>query len=178
VSVESVLDGAFTELLSKVPRGLQAQQTAQTRIVDVVFGFGARGAPLDGTEVGFLRLGLNGPATILSWSLAAMIGGIPAAGSVTVDVRAGGSLVTQSSITAGSPPQLTAQVERNDQVPVGWSTSLADPVTLLADVLAVDGVTEQIALTLRVAIGVDPLANVVTDQNGDVVVDQNGDVVT
>jgi hypothetical protein len=73
---------------------------------------------------------------------------------------------------------LTAQVERNDQVPVGWSTSLTDPVTLLADVLAVDGVTEQIALTLRVAIGVDPLANVVTDQNGDVVVDQNGDVVT
>jgi hypothetical protein len=158
MSVESVLDGAFTELLGKVSRPQGAQQTQQ-RVVDIVFGFGARGTPLDGTEVAFLRLGLNGAATILSWSLAAMIGGIPAAGSVTVDVRAGDSLVTQASITAGTPPRLAAQVELNEQVPVGWSTSLTDPVTLLADVLAVDGVTEQIALTLRVAIAVDLLAD-------------------
>lgn len=177
MSVESLLDGAFTELLGKVPRSQQSQ-TATLRIVDIVFGFGTRGVPLDGTEVAFLRLGLNGPVTILSWSLAAMIGGIPSAGSVTVDVRAGLSLATQASITVGAPPQLVAQIELNEQVPLGWSTSLADPVTLLSDVLAVDGITEQIALTLRCSVGTDSLADVVTDENGDVVVDQNGDVVT
>lgn len=176
MSVESLLDGAFTELLSKVPRAGQGQDVS--RIVDVVFGFGTRGVPLDGTEVVFLRLGLNGAATVLSWSLGALTGGIPAPATCIVDVQAGETLASVASICGSGQPRLTAQVELNEQLPLGWSATLPDPVTVLAAVLIVDGVTEQLALSLRVAIGVDPLADVVIDTTGDVVVDQNGDVVT
>jgi hypothetical protein len=59
------------------------------RVVDVVFVLGAPGTPLTvGTHV-FLRVGLNGPATILSWAMGATVAGAAASGAITVDLLTG-----------------------------------------------------------------------------------------
>jgi hypothetical protein len=177
VSVESLLDGAFTELLGKVPRPVQGQQTAQQRVVDIAFMLGGTGVPLDGTEMSVVRLGLNGSATVISWSMCAQIARSSAFASCAVDILAGPTMTSVASICAGAPPTLTNQSELDDVVPLLWS-SIPDPSWLVAATTSIDGLTETIAVTLRVSIASDPFASVVTDQNGDVVTDNNGDPVT
>jgi hypothetical protein len=124
------------------------------RVVDVVLVLGARGTPLViGTHV-FLRMGLNGPATILSWSMGATVGGTPTAGSLTVDLRADTSLGGLASICGGAPPNLAGS-ERTEVLPSAtWTPVLPDPTWLMAVVTAADGVLEVVGLTLRVS--VDP----------------------
>lgn len=177
MSVDAVLDGAFTRLLSKVPRPVEEQQTAQQRVVDIAFMLGSTGAPLDGTEIAAVRLGLNGSASVISWSMCAQITRSSASASCTVDILAGPTMTSLASICAGAPPTLTSQSERDDVVPLLWS-SIPDPSWLVAVTTSIDGLVETVAVTLRVSIGSDPFASVVTDQSGDVVTDNNGDPVT
>lgn len=125
------------------------------RVVDVVLVLGAEGTPLTTGMHVFLRMGLNGPATILSWSLGATVGGTPTAGALTVDLRAGATLATTATICGGAPPRLVGTAELVEQLPtVAWTTTLADPSWLMAVVTAVDGTLQVFGLTLRVA--VDP----------------------
>lgn len=178
MSVDAVVDQALTNMLGKIAPAAQQQQTKDLRIVNVPMVVGARGVPLAGGEFVFLRLGLNGPATVLSWSLAATVAGVTFPGSVTVDVLVGLSLGLAASICGGSPPRLAGQSELNDQVPLLWSTSIPDPSSLAMRVTAVDGILEQVGLTLRVSVDTDPLVNVLTDSTGNVVVDNSGVPVT
>jgi hypothetical protein len=126
---------------------------AAQRTVDVVFVLGATGVPLVAGDHVFLRLGLNGTATILSWSLAATVAGTPTAGNVEVDVLVGATLAAAVTIVASAPPELTADVELNDQPPTGWTTTIADPSWVLVSVTSVDGTLEVVSLMLRVTVG-------------------------
>lgn len=123
------------------------------RVVDIPVVLGARGSPLTvGTHV-FFRLGLNGRASVVTWSLGATVAGIASARSVTLDVRVGTTLATVASICGTGLPALATQAELNDQSPAGWSTTvIADPSTVLITVTAADGVIEVAGLTLRVAV--------------------------
>jgi hypothetical protein len=145
------------------------------RIVDLVLPLGSRGAPLDGTEqTPAIRLGLNGTATILTWSLNSLIAGVPAAGSVTLDVLAGPSLATAASICGSNRPSLAAQVERNDQGPTSWSPTLLDPSTIMAVARAVDGVIEVATLTLRLAVGGAPASAFIVGDDSALITDDTG----
>lgn len=170
---DTELADAFRRLM---PRPVRTPRLM--RVVDVPFVLGARGTPLQGGELVFVRLGLNGTATVLNWSMAATIAGRAASGSCTIDVLAGATLGTVSSICGGHPPRLAAQAELDEQPPTNWSSSLNDPIWLEAFVTSVDGVLELVGLTLRLAVGIDPTGNVVTDASGAAVFDNSGNLVT
>jgi hypothetical protein len=125
------------------------------RVVDVVFVLGAPGTPLTvGTHV-FLRVGLNGPATILSWAMGATVAGAAASGAITVDLLTGASLSSLASICGGAPPAFVSTDEQTEVLPTAaWTVTLPDPSWLMASVTAADGVLEEVGLTLRVS--VDP----------------------
>lgn len=128
---------------------------AVARVVNIPIVLGAKGAALTaGTNVDF-RLGLNGQANVLTWSLSAKVAGAPSARTAQLDVQVGATLATVGSICglAANRPQLAAQIERNDQLPTGWTTvTIADPSTILVTVISADGTVEVVSLTLRVAV--------------------------
>jgi hypothetical protein len=126
---------------------------AAQRTVDVVFVLGATGVPLVAGDHVFLRLGLNGTATIINWSLAATVAGTPTSGNVQLAVEVGTTLATVASIVASAPPALTADIELNDQPPTTWTTAIADPSYVMVSVTSVDGTLEVVCLTLRVVVG-------------------------
>lgn len=178
MSVDAVVDQALTNMLGKIAPAAQQQQARESRVVNVPFVFGVPATPAVAGAHLPIRLGLNGPATVVSWSLAATIGGVVSGGSCTVDVRAGLFLGTAASICGGSPPSLAGVGEVDDFVPVGWTPSISDPVWLVASLTSVDGLLEVIALTLRLSVATDPLVSIVGDSAGDVVVDNSGNPLT
>jgi hypothetical protein len=125
------------------------------RVVDVVFVLGGPGTPLTVGAHVFFRIGLNGPATILSWAMGATVVGVPTSGAITVDLLAGASLSSLASLCGGAPPALAGTVEQTEVLPTAaWTVALPDPSWLMASVTAADGVLEEVGLTLRVS--VDP----------------------
>jgi hypothetical protein len=58
------------------------------RVVDVVLIPLPTGSVLAVGDQVFFRLGLNGPLTIIAWSMAGTVGGASTAGTITVDVLA------------------------------------------------------------------------------------------
>lgn len=135
--------------------GAIGEVRAPIRVVDVPVVLGARGTPLTvGAQV-FFRLGLNGQATVLTWSLGATVAGVASARTVQLDVLVGATLAAVATIcgAAGNRPQLAAQSERSDQPPTGWTTvAVADPSWMLVTVTSADGTIEVAGLTLRVAV--------------------------
>lgn len=161
MSFETDFDSAFTILLGKAqgtisttpaPTPVTATPAATTRVVDVAFVIGGRGTALAANDHVFLRLGLNGPVTVVSWSLAGTISGSSAAGTITVDVLAGFSLSTVSSICTLNRPSLAAQAELTDQAPTNWSTTIQDGRWIMARVLSTGGTLEVVGLTLRCSV--------------------------
>lgn len=161
MSFETDFDSALTILLGKAqgtltivnnPAPVTTTPTSTTRVVDVVFAIGARGTALVANDHAFLRLGLNGPVTIVSWSLAGTVGGSSTSGTITVDVLTGSFFSGLSSICASNRPALTAQSERSDQSPTGWTTTVQDGQWIMAKVLSTGGALEVIGLTLRCAV--------------------------
>lgn len=148
------------------------------RIVDVVLPLGSRDTVLAGGEDQFLRLSLNGHGSILSWSLGGLRGGAPTAGSCTVDVLRGTSLGTLTSVCPSNPPSLTAQTERTEQPPTGWATDLPDPSWIFIRATAVDGVLEQVSLTLKVAVAAAATSLFVADTTGAFFTDDTGAAYT
>jgi hypothetical protein len=123
------------------------------RIVDVPIVLGATGTPLAVGDHVFLRLGLGGPATVISWSLAATVGGVATASTVQLDVLVGATLATAASIVDSHPPALAAASEAHEQFPTGWTTSIPDPSWLRVSVTSADGTVELVGLTLRMQVG-------------------------
>jgi hypothetical protein len=138
------------ELVNRRIAALQA-----IRVVNIPVVLGARGSALAaGAEIHF-RLGLNGQATVLTWSLGATVAGVASARTVQLDVQVGATLAAVASIcgAAANRPQLATQAERSDQLPSGWSSvTINDPSWLLVTVVSVDGTIEIASLTLRVAV--------------------------
>lgn len=128
---------------------------APVRVVDIPIVLGARGSVLVvGTHV-FLRLGLNGAAAVLTWSLGATVAGVASARSVQIDVQVGPTLLGLATMcgVAANRPQLIAQSERVDVVPTTWtSLAIPDPSWIYVTVMSVDGVIEVAGLTLRLAV--------------------------
>jgi hypothetical protein len=93
-------------------------------------------------------------------------------------VLAGPALVSAISICGGNQPGLAAASEIDDQVPMLWTTSLADPITMQAQVLSTDGIIETATLTLRVSVGGDAPVQIVNDNVSAPVTDNGGNVVT
>lgn len=126
------------------------------RVVDVPVVLGSRGTPLVVGAHIFFRLGLNGQATVLTWSMGATVAGLASARTVQLDVQVGATLATVTTICGGTftnRPHLTAQSELSDQLPSGWSTvAIADPSWLLVPVISVDGTLEVVSLTLRLGV--------------------------
>lgn len=123
------------------------------RIVDVPVVLGVRGTALAAGAHVFLRLGLNGQATVLTWSLAASVAGVSHSATVAVDVQTGTTLAGVATICSSGRPSLSAQAERSDIVPSGWSTvAIADPSWVYFSVLSPDGTVEVVSLTLRLAV--------------------------
>lgn len=161
MSFETDFDSAFTILLGKAqgtlsvvptPTPVTPTTTPTTRVVDVAFVIGARGTALAANDHAFLRLGLNGVATIVSWSLAGTISGASASGTITVDVLTGQFFSGLSSICASNRPALTAQTERTDQNPTGWTTTIQDGQWVMAKVFSTGGTLEVVGLTLRCSV--------------------------
>lgn len=123
------------------------------RIVDVPIVLGAKGTALAVGDHAFLRLGLGGPATIISWSLAGTVGGTATAGTVQLDVLVGTTLAGVASIVSTNPPALSAVSEVHEQAPTLWTTSIADPSWLMAKVTSTGGTLEVVGLTLRLQVG-------------------------
>lgn len=125
------------------------------RVVDVPIVLGAKGTPLAANTHVFFRLGLNGQATVLTWSVAATVAGVASARTIQLDVQVGATLAAVASICglAANRPHLTAQSELSDQLPTGWtSVTIADPSWVYVTVVSVDGTLEVVSLTLRVAV--------------------------
>lgn len=163
MSFETDFDSAFTILLGKAqgtltvgstptPTPTPVTPTSTTRVVDVAFVIGARGTALAVNDHAFLRLGLNGPVTVVSWSLAGTVGGSSASGTITVDVLTGLFFSGLSSICSANRPALTAQSERADQAPTNWGTTIQDGQWIMAKVLSTGGTLEVVSLTLRCAV--------------------------
>lgn len=162
MSFETDFDSAFTILLGKAQGTLTVTPapvtptpvtaTPTTRVVDVAFVIGARGTALAVNDHAFLRLGLNGVVTIVSWSLAGTVAGSSASGTVTVDVLTSSFFSGLSSICASNRPALTAQSERADQTPANWTTTIQDGQWIMAKVLSTGGTLEVVGLTLRCAV--------------------------
>lgn len=125
---------------------------APIRVVDVPFVIGTRGAVLAANDHAFLRLGLNAPATILSWSLAVTVAGASTSGTCVLDVLVGTTLTGATSICSSNRPSLTAQAERDDQPPTSWTTSIPDPRWIMVTVVSTDGTIEEAGLTLRMSV--------------------------
>lgn len=131
---------------------LGSQQTAP-RVVDVPVVLGGPGAPLTVGAHVFFRLGLNGQATIMTWSLAVTVAGATVSGSVTVDVLVGATMSTLASICSTSLPALVAQAELADRPPgVGWTVTIPDPSWMMVKVTATNGTIEVVSLTLRLSV--------------------------
>ncbi len=154
------------------------QANAGGRIVDVVFGLGGYGTPLLAGDHREFRLGLNGVATVLTWSLLATTAGIAQIGACSLDVLAGPTMASAISICAGNKPSLSGASEIDDQIPVQWTTSLADPITVVAQVVSTDGIIETVTLTLRVSVGGDSPVQPVNDNTSAPVTDNSGALVT
>ena len=123
------------------------------RIVDLPFVIGTQGTALTTSQHLFVRLGLNGQATILTWSMAATVAGLPHSGSVTFDIQAGSTLATASSICGMTQPALASVIELNDQTPgTDWTITLSDAEWILVKPTTVDSVLEVVGLTLRLAV--------------------------
>jgi hypothetical protein len=161
-----------------IAKTLPRDQPSRARVVDVPLILGGVGAALIGGEHVFLRLGLNGRARIINWSMGGTVAGTPHIGTCTVDLLNGGTMGTLASICGGSPPSLASELELFERPPDGWSTDLADPSWLFARVTVVDGVLEEVGVTLRVLVSPVPVTFFVGDGDGSLVVDDNGDPVT
>jgi hypothetical protein len=144
--------GILTEVAGMIAAAIGSIR-APVRVVDVPVVLGARGTALVvGAQV-FFRLGLNGQANVLTWSLAGTVAGVAAARSVTVDVQTGTTLAAVASICGTNKPALVTQNERADQPPTSWTaTAINDPMWVLVTATAVDGVIEVVSLTLRLGI--------------------------
>jgi hypothetical protein len=136
----------------KHTREIIAAQAPPVRVVDVPLLMGASGFALVVDDHVFLRLGLNGPAQIVSWSLGATVAGVATASDCVIDVLAGATLATAATICGGNEPELNAQDELVEQPPTGWTTTLVDPSWLMAIVTSVDGTVEVASLTLRMVV--------------------------
>ncbi len=167
-----------TELLTAA-EGMMAERFAaqqrHTRVVNVPLVLGARATPLQIGDHVFLRLGLNGAATILTWSIAATVGGVSQVGSCVLDVQAGSTLATTASICGTNRPTLAAAAELNDQPPTDWQVTIPDPSWVLVRVDSADGVLEVVGLTLRVIVGIDANALVVGTETEDIMTSTAGD---
>lgn len=166
MSFETDFDSAFTILLGKATGVLtqtgvptptnttgSPSDVATSRVVDVALLLGSSGSPLATTDAAFLRLGLGGTATVVSWSLAGLVSAVSTAGSVTLDVGFGSSISSINSMTGTGPPRLSSQFERTDVTPTGWTTLLIpDQRWLYVRPSTVDGVLQMVGLTLRVAV--------------------------
>jgi len=166
VSYETDFDSAFSILLGKAVGAItqtsvpapgdtsgSPANVATSRVVDVALLLGSSGSPLATTDAAFLRLGLGGTATVVSWSLAGLVSAVSTAGSVTLDVGFGSSMSSINSITGTGPPRLSSQFERTDVTPTGWTTLLIpDQRWLYVRPSFVDGVLQMVGLTLRVVV--------------------------
>lgn len=142
------IDAHIRKLLGTVP----ASQLTN-RVVDLAFVLGSSGTELAVGDHAFVRVGLDGPAHVMSWSLAATVGGTPTSSSVVVDVLVGATLATAASICGTAEPELTSDVELNDQPPTGWSSVvIPDPSWVKAVVESADGTVEVVGLTLRLQV--------------------------
>jgi hypothetical protein len=143
-------------ILREAAQGMAQLMASQrrTRIVDIPLIVGTRGVVLAVNDHVFFRLGLNGLVTVLTWSLAGTVAGASASGTIRIDVRVGATLAAAASICGGTgnQPQLTAQAERADQTPTGWTTQIADSQWLEAIVASTGGTLEVAGLTLRCAV--------------------------
>lgn len=149
----------------------------QVRVADVALAVGAPGSPLAVGDNVFLRLGLNGAATVLTFSLAATVAGAARSGTCVLDVLVGSTLAGAVSICGTNRPSLTAQAERPDLLPTSWVTTIPDPSWLLARVVSTDGVLEVVGLTLRVIVGLDSSVQVLGLASQDKLVNIAGDTL-
>lgn len=149
----SLTDPQALEVERMVHRKLAGLRMAP-RIVDIAITIGSQGVPVAPGDHQFLRLGLNGALTVLNWSLGATVAGVAHTGACRVDVQVGTTLAGVASICGGTgnQPQLSAQSERADQAPTGWTTQIADARWLVATVVTADGTLEVLGLTLRCSI--------------------------
>lgn len=159
MSYETDFDSALTIVLGKAqgtisttPAPTPVTTTPTTRVVDVVLLIGGRGTALAANDHVFFRLGLNGVVTVVSWSLAGTVSGSSVSGTITVDVLTGLFLSGVSSICASNRPALTAQAERADQAPTGWTTTIQDGQWIMAKVTSTGGTLEVVSLTLRCSV--------------------------
>jgi hypothetical protein len=148
-----------------------------TRVVNVPIVVGVSGTPVAIGDHVFVRLGLNGAATIRQFSIAATVAGAAHSGSCRLDVRAGSSLASVSSICGSNFPNLSSQAELSDQSPTGWVTTIADAAWLYVVVTSTDGVLEVVGLTLRMVIDADVGVAIVGTGAGDVLVDGAGNTM-
>lgn len=133
--------------------GMVAAIKPGIRVVDVPLLLGAQGVALTASNHVFFRLGLNGQATILTWSLAGTVAGASHTGTVTLDILVGSTVATVASICGTSKPALSAVAELADQVPAAsWTVQISDPQWILVKPTAVDGTLEVVSLTLRCAV--------------------------
>lgn len=124
------------------------------RVVDVVLIPIPNGSVLAVGDQVFFRLGLNGAATIIAWSMAGMVGGASAAGTITLDILVGATLATVTTICGTHKPALTAQAERADQAPAtDWTVQIPDPRWIVAKVTSTGGTLQAVSLTLRCGVG-------------------------
>jgi hypothetical protein len=159
---ETDLDTAFTILLGKavgigVPTPVPTPAptptptaTPTTRVVNIAFDLGVDDTPIaTGTHLTF-RLGLNGTARVLSWSLAGLIAGASTSGTAAVDVKVGTTVSGVTSICGGDEPELTSDTELTEQAVTGnWSPAIPDPRWVQARVISTSGTLERLLLTLR-----------------------------
>jgi hypothetical protein len=146
------IDAHIRALLSTV--GTTEATVTAPRVVNVAFVLGAVGTPLVVGDHVFLQLGLGGTVTLLSWSMAGTVAGTPTASDVVIDVLAGATLATVVSMTGAATPELTADIELNDQPVSAWTFALlTDPSWVMALVTDADGTVEVVGLTLRVVVG-------------------------
>lgn len=149
------LKGWRAELLGDVQQMINralGNLRAPARVVDVPLVIGSRGVVLAANDHVFLRLGLNGTATVLTWSLAGTVAGVSSARTCVIDVLTGVTLASVATICGGNRPALTAQAELADQPPTSWGVSIGDPIWLMAKVVSADGTLEEVSLTLRMAV--------------------------
>ena len=147
------IDAHIRRLLETLPVGGTTTVAAVVRVVNLAFLLGTPGTPLAVGDYAFVRLGLNGPAEVLSWSMAALVGDTPTASDVVVDVLTGATLATLSSITGTAEPELTADIELTEQPITGWgTTAIVDPSWVQAIVESADGTVEVVGLTLRLRV--------------------------
>ena len=180
MSVESILDGAFTELLAKAHQPLPDDPRIR-KPSTLNFQWSGEGAPLVLTQVGSRKLVIPYPARI-QWARLSAGDALDNPVAVTATVRINLTSFTTFGASVplsgtGTIPTITADSIADCDL-TGWQTNLLPGDWLVARMMTYSGTAEWVSLDIMIRpTGDDIGVTDITDAGADTIVDNDGNVV-